>query len=61
MVKGFSNRNALERILIYECIGKGFTIEIGKGFYNRNTGKGFFHIGMHRKGFKWNALERVLQ
>ena len=40
MVKGFSNRNALERILIYECIGKGMKLETiemhWKGFYNRN-------------------------
>ena len=36
--KGIYNKNALERVLLYKCIGKGFTIRMHwKGFYYINA------------------------
>ena len=36
--KGIYNKNALEMVLLYECIGKGFTIRMHwKGFYCMNA------------------------
>ena len=66
------NKNALERVLQYECIGKGLTIRMHwKGFYYMDVlervllyeciGKGFT-IRIHWKGFYYmNSLERDLQ
>ena len=63
--------NALGRVLLYEFIGKGFTIRMHwKGFYDWNEservllyeyiGKGFT-IRMHWKGFYYmNALESFI-
>ena len=37
-LKGIYNKNALDRVLQYECIGKGFIIRIHwEGFYYMNA------------------------